>query len=360
MPSNAELLILRHLPQRPEDYTIKKLEGGISSDVYKVEGVNRGESNQIPVVFTLFRDSADWWKVDKEVEVRQLVKNDVEVLIPKLYDAGFDTLEGKTFGYLMREFITGEDMHTVLESRLSGENRDEDVRDLARDLGYRFAALHSHNASLYGMIGNREGSKFQSWEDYVLTQIADETRLFSALSKDRRIGRVSAGKVNEMLPQLEIVVGSNQSSLKDITDSALAHGDAHLGNVIANNGTGSWRVKGMIDIEAAVGGDPEIDVSFVENWLYIFPYKDDFYKQAETFKQGYSTLRQPSYQYSQRRLVYHTFRSLAYLRTVLEFNQQEFLRDHPRGEMYVDRHMQILESLAEGNNLEDINLRALL
>lgn len=360
MPSTAEILMHRHLPQNPEGYNIHKLEGGVTSESYKVQLANQNSDIE-PVVFTLYRDPSDWWKVDKEIEIRRLSEDDPDVLIPEIYDAGFDTLEGEQFAYLMRQYITGDDIHTVIETNFSNEFRQSGIKHLAHDIGFRFAAIHRHNASLYGMICNNEDSHYNSWEVYVMRLLENEISLISKLPSDKKIGRVTVDDLMEKLPHLESVVGSNQSSLQLIDGSSLSHGDAHFGNIIADNDNqGTFKVKSIIDFEDAVGGDPEIDIAFIENWLHIFPYKSAFYDNADHFRLGYEIARKPTIGYEQRRLIYHTVRSLSYLRTVLEFDSAHFLKDHPRGEVYVERHMQIIESLASGGKLEDINLKPLL
>jgi hypothetical protein len=289
------------------------------------------------------------------------VQGDPEVLIPQLLDVGFDIVDDQKFAFLFREYIAGKDLDAVLKLELNGNNRGRDIKDLATDLGYRLALLHRHKTSAYGFLGKTEGEPFSDWGNYILNELETESRLIGELPAEREIGSVKTAGLWELFPGLHKSIGPLQSSLSTVNSPSLSHGDARFANFIAGiNEYELWKIRGMIDLDEAVGGDPGIDIAFMENWLHFSSYKEDFYKNSREFKAGYNKVHTISPQYPERRLIYHALRSTAYLRTVFSFDPQEFLHANPRNQEYVEKHAAILKSLAEGNALEDVNITSLV
>lgn len=194
-----------------------------------------------------------------------------------------------------------------------------------------------------------------------MDELETESKLIGELPAEKEIGSVKAAGLLQLLPGLHKSIGSLQSSLSTVDSPSLSHGDARFANFIAGiNEYELWIIKGMIDLDEAMGGDPGIDIAFMENWLHFSPYKEDFYKNSNAFKSGYNKVRPISPQYRERRLIYHALRSIAYTRTVFGFDVQEFLSANPRNQEYVEKHASILRSLAEGNALEDLNVTSLV
>lgn len=358
MSNLAETLARKHF-NHDTTYTAQRLSGGISSEIYKVEGINTEGQTFSPIALTILRDPEDWWKIEKEKHIRDLVGNDPEVLLPKLIDLGIDRIEGNQIAFLISEFVMGGDLDAFIEKELSHYTGKEKLSGLAHDVGYRIAALHLHNAGVYGLIG-LDSQQYSTWQQYILSEFENETKLIASLDPSLQIGSVSVYRLQQNLSPLQALVGRSQSSLL-IQEQKISHGDARFGNLMANvNSENEWRVTSLIDLEAMLGGDPELDIAFMENWLHFSSYKEDFFAQRDQYKSGYKKLREPSIEYQQKRLVYHTIRSLAYLRTVFGFNIPEFVNADPRHVGYVEKHMQIVDSLAIGNNMEDLNIRSLI
>ncbi len=359
MAHNIESLLARHLPQKPDGYRYSQQRGGISNESYQIDNV-RSETLSPSVVLTIIRDPSLWWKVQQEYAVREAIQGDKEVLIPRVFDAGFDDINGEKFAFILREHIAGKDLGTVLQSELSSENRENDIHDLAIDLGYRLGVLHRHQTSIYGLIGRDMNRSFSTWGAYILHEVDKESELVTRLPVNTQIGVIRVENIIKMLPKIHKVIGTLESSLFEIDASSIGHGDAHFGNFIANSERNIWRIKGLIDIDEAVSGDPEIDIAFIENWLHFFPYKDEFYHQSQAFKSGYIHVRPVSPKYAERRLIYHVLRSLSYLRTVFSFDTNDFINANPRNQEYVRKHTQVLRSIGEDNALEDLGIRSLV
>lgn len=360
MSNLIEVVIDKHLPHQPEGYIYRKLEGGISGRNYKVEPIY-GDILQNAMVVTVIQDPSQWWRIKQEQSFREAVQEDSEVLIPQLFDMGFDVIDGQKYAFLLREYVAGKDLDTILELELKGDDRSQDVKDLTTDLGYRLAVLHRHKASVYGFLGKTESTPFSDWGNYILNELETESKLIGELPAEKEIGYVKAAGLLELLPGLHKSIGSLQSSLSTVDSPFLSHGDARFANFIAGiNEYESWMIKGMIDLDEAVGGDPGIDIAFMENWLHFSPYKEDFYKNSSAFKAGYNKVSPISPQYPERRLIYHALRSMAYMRTVFGFDTEEFLRTNPKNSEYVKKHFDILKSLANGYALEDLEIHSLM
>lgn len=359
MSKFIETVIARHLPEEQGGYQHERLPGGISSETYKVEP-NDPDSSQGALALTIIRDPSLWWKVEQEYVLRDLIAGDKEVPLPQLYDAGFDDIEGKRMAYIFREFVRGTDLDTVLASQLEPRTREQDVTALAHDLGHRLGVMHRHNGTVFGQLGRPEMSR-PDWASFVLNELESEGHLTYQLQENAQLGDIRAGAVQALLPDLQELIGSLQSSLSTVASPNLGHGDAHFKNIIANRGQDqTWKVRSFIDTDEALGGDPEIDIAFIENWLHFFPYKYDFFGKRHEFRSSYVGERQVRERYDDRRLVYHTLRSLSFLRTVFGFDANSFLSANPRNAEYVSKHFGILQSLAEGNALEDVGIPSLI
>lgn len=358
MGSTAEKLAKRHFEPGAK-INVHRLAGGISSEIYKVEGFNTEGHVIDPVVLTILRDPNEWWKLEKERLVRDLVVQDPEVLLPDLIDLGFDRVGGKQVAFLISEFIAGGDLDAFIEKELHQDADRTKLSGLAYDVGRRIAALHRHNAGIYGLVGFTP-EQHASWQQYVLSEFQREDDLITQLDPSLQIGSVGAHELQQALRAIQVLVGQFQSTL--ITpEQQLSHGDARFGNFMADsNKQGDWRVTSMIDLEAMLGGDPEIDIAFMENWLHFSTYKEEFFAQKDQYENGYRNFRTPSTNYDKKRIIYHAIRSLAYLRTVFGFNIAEFVSADPRHVGYVEKHMQIVRSLARGNYLEDLGIKALI
>lgn len=356
----VESVISRHFPKDESNYSHKRLTGGISSETYRVEP-NSGQSAEAAIALTIIRDPLLWWKVEQEFALRDLIAGDTEVPLPQLFDAGFDDIDGTKIAYILREFVKGEELDVVLGRALRTRTKEQDFSSLAADLGYRLGTMHRHGVAVFGQLAKSREALYPNWASFVLSELANEVRLTSQLPTDKQLGRIKVSGIHALLPALQKLVGSLQSSLLSTITPHLGHGDAHFKNIIAGkDASQAWRVKSFIDTEEALGGDPEIDVAYIENWLHFSSYKDEFFRKQTDFFSQYTQQRSVGERYKDRRLIYHALRSLSFLRTVFEFDAKEFLSAAPKNSWYVFQHFQILHSLSEGNALEDINIPQLL
>ena len=357
MQKTVETMINSHFST--DLYTYSRLEGGISNESYKVRFFGQNPSHET-LVFTIFRDTSDWWKIEKESLIRDVLDGDPEVLIPKMYDGGYELVDGNETGFLIREFVEGYNLDETIESRLMEKERTQHITNLAQDLGYRIGTFHRNDNLTDNEIMGLNPAYYTNWIQHVLEQVNEESRKIFELSNDQGIGGISPAKIVQLLPGLHNQIGSTQTNLLG-SSLSMSHGDARFANFIANSGeNGIWQIKSLIDLEDVLVGDPEIDIAFIENWLYFSSYKNEFYDQKKDFLRGYNITRKISPNYPQKRLIYHALRSLSYLRTIFGLNRNNLLRKNPNIQTYVLKHFSILQSLERGYALEDLNIDSIV
>ena len=359
MSEFVERVMDRSIGKQADSYGYSRLSGGNSNETYRVPTLLDGLVTDLAV--TIIRDPASWWKIEQEYLFRETLSGDPEVRIPKLYSAGFDQLDDRKFAFIIREFLSGQDLDAVFASRMASNSPEKDAKSLAADLGKRLALLHRHQASVFGLVGRASETIYSGWGNYVLGEIENKSRLLAESPSDGRIGSIKVEDIVNLLPGLHRSIGSLEWSLFGQRSSLLSHGDAHFRNFIADlDGSGTWSINGMIDTEEALGGDPEIDIAFIENWLHFVPYGKRFYQHKGDFLAGYESVREISDHYSNRRLIYHALRSLSYLQSVSTFDQGVFMKADSKNLGYISKHFSILKSLARENALEDLRILSLV
>jgi len=160
-----------------------------------------------------------------------------------------------------------------------------------------------------------------------------------------------------LLPAIEEFVEAHVGSLDTVKDARLVHGDARFANFVAGcDEDGSWRIKALIDLERAMSGDPEADLSGIENWLYCSRYQAHFYQVRRDFMAGYNVRQSVSPQYREKRLLYHTIRCLGFLCGAFALDDQTLSRATADLAWSVEQNYQILRSLASGDYLENLGI----
>ncbi len=336
-----------------------KLTGGIDKEIYKVPMLKNGLHQSLAV--SIFRNPHDWWKIDQEIVFREMLEGDKDAGIPELVDVGFDYLDEEKFAYIVRDFIEGQNLDIFLLSQPDHQSNERGIETLASDLGYKLAMLHRHKLSTFGRISKTTDETCLSWSDYILGKIDYYFKALSELPPEKGAGIVKVQDIVNIEQKLYKSLGSHQSSLYDQEVASLTHGDAHFQNFIASsNENGEWRIVGVIDTEEALGGDPEIDIAFLENWLYFTSYKEIFYKHKGDFLSGYNRNPPSPDYYRDRRYMYHALRSLSYLKALFTLDTTEIIRNDPKHQEYIEKHFVILRSLANGYALEDLNIKSLI
>ncbi len=338
---------------------VQRLAGGAGNVNFKVSlaGPEAGPVEQL--VLTVLFDPHSWWKVDQARLLRAAVGDDPEVLLPRLVEAGQAQWGQQRVAFVLREFVAGDDLDTVLAGGASRGFYDEDWYVVARELGFRLGALHAHRLVGFGLLAGAtdQAASSATWQEFVVQEIARQGALLRAYPPARQIGRCRVGQLVALLPALQRLVAEQSGVLATVQAPYLAHGDARLANVIVRcDRDGLWRIKGLIDWEWALAGDPEVDLVCLESWLYSAPYQARFYQVQHNFVAGYALKRAISAQYGTKRALYHVLRSLSYLGWVFGLNPQALLRADARNAGYVERHCRLLHGLAQQEGLESLGI----
>ena len=330
-------------------------EAGLAS--YGV--VPAGES--VPTLaVTVISNPSLWWKVGQAQAVEKIVGGDSKTRLPKMLNSGFDLTTDQKFAFIVREFVPGKDLDATIASLVENYPNNWRIGDLAKDLGSCLGAIHSHQVSTFGFIGRNDKPVFLDWKTFLLSEVAGRIQKLALFPADKKIGEVRVVDILNVVPGLSNMLGTVQESLSNQKAVFFGHGDAHFRNFVANDNGGQWQISGVIDTDEAVGGDPEVDIASLENWLHCSSYQHDFYHYRSSFNTEYRRFRQPSESYADRRLIYHALRSLAYLQAVFAFDPEYFVKANSNNTEYVRRHFEILVSLANNNRLEDIQLFSLI
>lgn len=353
-----ERVISRNFQESDVVQGATRLSGGIDKDIYKVPVVRDGVGTAFAIA--IFRNPNDWWKIDQEAHLREITGGDKETGIPGLVEVGFDCLDGQKYAFIIRDFIEGHSLHELL-SQIDQQSSEVDIGALAADLGHKLATLHRHRLDMFGMMGKPSDVTDTNWGHYVFGKIEYYFRALHKTSPEKRVGKVYAGDIVGAEQKLYAALGTHQSSLFHCGAASIAHGDAHLGNFIAGlDQNGRWKVIGVIDTEEALGADPEIDIAFIENWLFFMPYSELFYAHGGDFLSGYKRESPIPDPYKDRRYVYHALRSLSYLKALFTLDTEAIIRSEPKHTEFIEKHFAILKALAEGYTLEDLNIKSLI
>jgi tRNA A-37 threonylcarbamoyl transferase component Bud32 len=339
---------------------LSKLEGGISSNNFYFESLT--ESGELEKsVITLYHEKSDWWKIDKEIYLRKLVEGNQNILFPKIKATGFSKNGDDNFGFLIREYIEGEDLDMALENRIS-KNLVINWPTLVQDLGYRLASIHKQEIQYCGLIkSNNQENDNINWKEFIIEEINNQFLFLENYpDHNKSIAEVSLKMILGLKKGLLQRLKTLFSSLESVKDNYLAHGDTRFGNIIVNNReNGELQIASFIDLEWAISGDPEIDISYLESWLYFSRYGEEFTKYKDYFLSGYQKIRQMSPSYAEKRLIYHSLRSLNYLTNVFLHQDHTFLEQNPQYSNYIKKHQNILLHITNGDELTKLGINSL-
>lgn len=335
---------------------VSRLDGGISSENYKVQLSGPEKTANQDVVVTLYSDPDEWWKLDKEYYLRELMGRDPDLILPAIIDSGDDKVEAsKPLRFLVREFIQGQDLDRCITDH-GQPYKDIDWEALNSELGAVFGTLHQHEVPFNGLIRSEQVGHLVSpnWSHYITHQLESEIDMILSLSHNHQIGNINTNQVKNTTYTLSKRLGTIGNT--DSGNIPLVHGDARLGNVIGKRNENKIHVNALVDLEWALGGDPELDLAFLENWLYFTDYKEEFHTHNEAFVKGYSKKRDISINYSEKRTIYHALRSMNFLRIMFREFEAETINSSSVLVEYVLRHFQIVAGLSLGQDPSDIGI----
>jgi hypothetical protein len=276
MSNRIEGIFNTNFPQYKLNST-QRLTRGIGNENYKVD---YGETEKSPLgsfVITIYQDEQKW-KLKKEIEVRKLIGLIPEIPLPELLVTSSISSDGIP-SYLIREYSNGWDLDEALEGK--GEVSEEGRAVLANEMGKILGNLHNIKLKEFGYIGILsdgdvnidQKAKFLTWKDFFQDLFLQQLNLLEELPENIAIGRVSSADIKALSPQIKTFFEKNKHILSAVTEARFCHNDTRFGNFVVDKDHKGWKINSVLDFEWALGGDPDLDLTYMENWLHFAPYR---------------------------------------------------------------------------------------
>lgn len=354
------------LPHGIKDNSVQfdRLTGGLSNINYLVRFPY---SNNRPVVMTIYPEQNKWHKVKKEYYVRSLTEKAPSVPIQKIIASGVtQTIDGTQLAYIIKEYLEGDMLNSVLSSGLIANFQENDWPALISDLGQKIAILHGYQLPVFGgikgakIIGpdNEASNSFLSWKKYYAESLKRRFNVVSHQPSDKQVSKYRAGDIQILLPTLYEMAFQNLKSLEDVSSPQFVHNDINFLNILASSQKGTWHISGILDFEAALSGDPCIDLVAIESQLHLSHYRSQFMENVDYFRKSYQERKNVPQNYRQRRIPYHISRSLSYFEAVFQMDFK-LIPISNVNHFFMEKHFEILEGLVRGKALEDMGINSL-
>ncbi|MFL5791076.1 MAG: phosphotransferase family protein [Actinomycetota bacterium] len=222
---------------------VTSLGGGDNSAAFEVRS-DDGRS----VVIKTYADELHW-KMQKELFAYELLEA-TRPAVPLAHILGADDSK-RLFdrNYLVMTKLEGTLLVSVLD-RLD----PEDLDTIDGEIGAALAAMHRVELPAFGYLGQDGiGEPFATNADYMRAQFTKKLDHFDRLGGDPDTSRV-----------VRTYVDRRSALLDGCRTPVFCHDDCHEGNVLVGPGPDGWHVRGIVDLENAVAGDPLLDVAKTE------------------------------------------------------------------------------------------------
>lgn len=223
----------------------------------------------------VFRANLGFNKVPEAMmKVEQLICNEVDkVGVPTNKVLYVDITRNKyPFDYQIEECLVGSD----IENNFKGTREEYDK--MTYDLGKYIATYSKIKLDKFGMFdadsANKEmliGTK-NTFHDYIVTCLEDD---LSYLVNSNVVSNAKRKKIRELFEEYKPIIN-------DIQSGSLVHHDLADHNIFFD---GKNTITGIFDWEAAVIGDPVLDLASCPTWR-------TFYPREEILIEGYKSVTQ--------------------------------------------------------------------
>lgn len=160
------------------------------------------------------------------------------------------------FDFQIQEMLVGED------PEISFKGTEDEYNQLSFDLGVKVAKYHQLTFPLFGRFDRKlvlknklQGTK-QSFFDYITTCLNDD---LSYLTKSKIISLPKSNQIKKLFKEHKKIININKG--------VLVHHDLADHNIRFQGS----KVTGIFDWEAAVIGDPVLDLASCPTWKTIYP-----------------------------------------------------------------------------------------
>ncbi|MDO9592611.1 MAG: aminoglycoside phosphotransferase family protein, partial [Erysipelotrichaceae bacterium] len=175
-----------------------------------------------------------------EVSVLNMIAEKGDVPVPRVifYDDGRMLIDSD---YFFMEYIEGIPLNKVKDNMT-----EEHLRNVGSDLGKYSRKIQNIKGDYFGFI-NIENRRYDQWYECFKMMITD-------LMDDAESENVSLPVTKE---QALCIVEKNQSNLGHVDSPSLLHKDLWDGNIFVD--PVNYAIKGIIDCERAIYGDPLLE-----------------------------------------------------------------------------------------------------
>ena len=212
------------------------------------------------------------WK--RELIALKYFKN-IDIKVPKLIEYG----------------CINDDMPWILMSKLDGMVlldliQDKYDHNLYNDIGVFHAQFHE-KSKIYNL---------ELWKDFLPSDNNISTLLNSMKSENRKKAKkvISQNYIeNEMFKKAYSYMGELESVVDDCNIISMCHNDFNDRNILVDESHDGLEIKGIIDFEGCLPGDPESDLAKALFQIYNT-------EQMESYLKGYAEIRELSKRYREK------------------------------------------------------------
>lgn len=247
--------------------------------------------------------------VNKTTLVR-ITNPDKELIIREYPQNGWKSEKEKYVYSLLRKKVPVPDVilqtsnYSVL-SKVQGRELKKQDKELIKAAGRYLARIHKIKFDRFGwIVGKRIKPAYSSWKDF-----CDHDLKMKLKFMDKTVPKKTIDKINCYFEK-------NKSLLDIGVKPCLIHKDYHFSHILVDK-----KIKGIIDVEWAMSGHSELDISKSVLWMF---YKDK--KLEKLFLDGYRKEGKISPQFGKRRKLYDMLTIVSSLAFSCEMNNQRWFK----------------------------------
>lgn len=230
------------------------------------------------------------WKAKKEEFVYGLIKRKTTVPVP--------TCLGSGKNYLILSKVEGAGLHV-------GNTH------LVAQAGEVLAKIHSIRFPAFGwIVGTAVKPAFKAWYDFLLFDTKEKCKKIPAKRGTAELKKTVLNILKE-----------SRRLLSDVRNPSLVHKDYHVPHILAKGNT----IKGIIDFEWAIAGDPCLDIT--KACLWMFPSDPAMEK---IFLRGYRRTKTLGKEFDARRPLYKVLTLFSALSLAYERNHQGWIKKNTK------------------------------
>ncbi len=241
------------------------------------------------------------WKPKKEKFVYDLIREKTNVPVPDVFIVeSSEELVGHSFMLLSK--ISGEDLDKIYE-----KSRNKEMISKA---GEFLAEIHSIKLDSFGWImDNGIKPSFRRWTDFLEYDLNEK---LLSLAMVRHFPKIVLKQCREFFSLRKPILETNAKP-------CLLHKDYHFSHIIADD----KRINGIIDVEWAIAGNPELDL--VKSGMWMFSEKKELEK---IFLDGYKKKGKISSGFEDRKVVYEFLVLISSLSLAYEYRNLKWVDKH--------------------------------